>query len=179
VFSEAPSYHYLHAAVSNRIADTPDNSSRGPLHLSENPSPSFPEYTKRSRGGELNPKVRLQEETQMDPGLGGGGKHHIHYPRRIIKQIFKAVELSLEEPSFPNQSYQESKIICPSAFISTELCRGQASHREIFNSCFCRQYPTERKLTLLRFYCSKTGRAAKPSLKHSFVLSEPCCKPAH
>lgn len=89
--------------------------------------------------------------------------------RRIIEWIFKAVELSLEEPSCPNQRYQENKVICPSAFISTELCRGQAAHREIFPSCFCRQCPTEGKLTLLRFYCSKTGRTAKPNLKHSFV----------
>lgn len=107
--------------------------------------------------------------------LLGGGKHHTHYPKRMIKQTFKTVE----EPSFPNQRYQENKIIYPSAFISTELCRWQSAHREIFSSCFCRPCHAERKLTLLRFYCSETGRTAKPNLKHSFVLSEPCCKPVH
>lgn len=82
----------------------------------------------------------------------GGQQHHPHYPKRIIKQIFKAVELSLEELSFPNQRHQENKIICPSTFISAELCRGQAAHREIFSSCFCRQNHTERKLTFLHFF---------------------------
>lgn len=63
-------YRYLHAAVSSRVPDdSPDRRTRGPLELSKNPSPSFPECMKHSCGGELNPKVGLQEETQGDPGL--------------------------------------------------------------------------------------------------------------